>query len=183
MQGVLPKKGGGILRPFKLFQSEESAGPAAAAASLAGAQHSAPLPGRAPEKPQEGRRQSPRERPKPVQRFDHAAEQAREKAATTNQLLKNKQKQKKTAACCRAGRPCAASPCTRCRPSEGEEEYGGDDIFEVDCLVRKKKAHDSWLWLVKWNGYSSKDNTWEPEENLSQDLIEDFAKRTSLVCR
>ena len=121
MQGVLPKKGGGILRPFKLFQSEESAGPAAAAASLAGAQHSAPLPGRAPEKPQEGRRQSPRERPKPVQRFDHAAEQAREKAATTNQLLKNKQKQKKTVACCRAGRPCATSPCTRCRPSEGEE--------------------------------------------------------------
>jgi hypothetical protein len=133
--------------------------------------------------PQEGRRRSPRERPKPVQRFDHAAEQAREKAATTKQLLKKKQKQKKTAACCRAWRPRVVSPCTCCPPSEGEEEYGEDEIFRVDCLVRKKKTHGSWLWLVKWNGYSSKDNTWEPEENLSQDLIEDFAKRTPLLCR
>ena len=70
--------------------------------------------------------------PKPVQRFDQAAEQAREKAATTKQLLKKKQKLKKTTACCRAGRPRVASPCTRCRPSEGEEDYGEDEIFGVE---------------------------------------------------
>jgi hypothetical protein len=60
---------------------------------------------------------------------------------------------------------------------EGEEESGEDEIFEAEHLVEKKRENGRWLWLVKWKGYSSKDNTWEPTENISKDLIADFEKR------
>lgn len=114
--------------------------------------------------------------------FDHAAEQARGKAAKRQQLLQNKRQKQKTARRC-AGCLRVAGPCKRCRPSAGEEEHVEDEIFDVEYLVRKKKANGSCLWLVKWQGYPFGANTWEPEENLSNDLLEDFAKRTSRVCR
>ena len=58
-----------------------------------------------------------------------------------------------------------------------EEESGEDEIFEAEHLVEKKRENGRWLWLVKWKGYSSKDNTWEPSQNLSKELIADFEKR------
>ena len=59
----------------------------------------------------------------------------------------------------------------------GEEGSGEDEIFEAEHLVEKKRENGRWLWLVKWKGYSSKDNTWEPAQNISKDLIADFEKR------
>ena len=42
----------------------------------------------------------------------------------------------------------------------------------------RKKSYDlngKIHYLIKWNGYDEKDNTWEPIENLScQDLIQEF---------
>jgi hypothetical protein len=37
------------------------------------------------------------------------------------------------------------------------------------------------LYLIKWVGYSSKDNTWEPVEHLSNILymVEEFEKKVS----
>jgi hypothetical protein len=62
---------------------------------------------------------------------------------------------------------------------EGEEKSGEDEIFDAEHLVEKKRENGRWLWLVKWKGYSSKDNTWEPTENISKDLIAEFEKRQS----
>lgn len=43
-----------------------------------------------------------------------------------------------------------------------------------DCRIIKGKKY----YFVKWEGYSSKDNTWEPKENLSglEEMIDDFEK-------
>lgn len=40
------------------------------------------------------------------------------------------------------------------------------DIFEAERIVQHKKEGEKILYLVRWRGYGSNDDTWEPEENL-----------------
>ena len=58
-----------------------------------------------------------------------------------------------------------------------EEEEGGididellqkdDDVFEVEKLLEwRNAARGGRKFLVKWKGYSAKETTWEPEENV-----------------
>ncbi|EDR29759.1 chromobox protein, putative [Entamoeba dispar SAW760] len=51
--------------------------------------------------------------------------------------------------------------------------------FEVERIVRKKIVHGITSYLVKWKNYSSKDNTWETEDEIRTKysvLIDDFEK-------
>jgi len=48
------------------------------------------------------------------------------------------------------------------REDEGEEEYTVEKI--LDRRLGKKKRVE---YLLKWEGYESDDNTWEPEEHLT----------------
>lgn len=48
---------------------------------------------------------------------------------------------------------------------EDEEEEEGED-YEVEGIVDHKKSKGGWLFLVKWVGYDSEENTWEPEVSL-----------------
>lgn len=44
-------------------------------------------------------------------------------------------------------------------------------------LVDKKKIKNKWYYLVKWVGFTSKDNTWEPSSQLKKEipqLVSDF---------
>lgn len=57
-------------------------------------------------------------------------------------------------------------------PKAGEIVYGEDgatrDEYEVEEVVRSRmdpQGHRE--YLVKWKGYTTKNNTWEPEENLA----------------
>lgn len=60
---------------------------------------------------------------------------------------------------------------------EVEKEYEVEKIIEV----HHKKSGDR-EFLVRWKGYSKKDDTWEPEKNLNcQDLIDAFLKKVSKV--
>jgi len=54
---------------------------------------------------------------------------------------------------------------------EQEEEYIVEKVLDVK--VEKGKRY----YLIKWEGYSSEDNTWENEDNCDcKDLIEEFYK-------
>ncbi|CAO1432564.1 unnamed protein product [Diamesa serratosioi] len=57
-----------------------------------------------------------------------------------------------------------------------EEEAADSDDYEVDKLVEVRKKRDgSREFLVRWKKWSSKYDTWEPENNLScPELIEKF---------
>ena len=58
---------------------------------------------------------------------------------------------------------------------DGEEEFEVEQIFDMKQLGRGRKMH----YLVKWKGYPTSDNSWEPEKNLKADeLIAEF-KRSS----
>ena len=48
---------------------------------------------------------------------------------------------------------------------EGAEEW------EVEEVLAKRKRYGKMQYLVKWLGYPNSENTWEPEENLSNASI------------
>ena len=63
-------------------------------------------------------------------------------------------------------------------PREVEEEQ--EEVFSVEKIVSKKVVGGKTIFLLKWKGYDSDENTWEPEENLDcQDLLEEFKRRTA----
>jgi hypothetical protein len=43
-----------------------------------------------------------------------------------------------------------------------------DELYNIEKIVDKRYSEQSkcWIYLVKWEGFSEADNTWEPEENL-----------------
>lgn len=56
---------------------------------------------------------------------------------------------------------------------EGEEEY------EVEAILRHKKVRGSLMYFIKWKGYPTSDNTWEPAYNLdnAKDILEAYKRR------
>ena len=54
-----------------------------------------------------------------------------------------------------------------------------DNYYEVEDILDGKQIKGKWQFLVSWKGYSAKENSWEPEENILNctNLIEDFKKR------
>lgn len=49
-----------------------------------------------------------------------------------------------------------------------------DEQFTVEAVLGKKIEKKKSLYLIHWKGYSSRHDTWEPEENLHPDLITRF---------
>ncbi|KAF8749312.1 hypothetical protein RHS01_10171 [Rhizoctonia solani] len=55
---------------------------------------------------------------------------------------------------------------------DGEEEY------EVEGITDAKERDGKWFFRVKWKGYGSEENTWNPEENLknAEKILEKYEK-------
>lgn len=51
------------------------------------------------------------------------------------------------------------------------------ELYPVDHIVDYRFRAGQHEYLVKWRGYSEKDNTWEPAEHITDDLINDFQTR------
>ncbi|KAL2101031.1 hypothetical protein ACEWY4_002792 [Coilia grayii] len=42
----------------------------------------------------------------------------------------------------------------------------GEQVFDAECILNKRLRKGKLEYLVKWRGWSSKHNSWEPQENL-----------------
>ena len=62
---------------------------------------------------------------------------------------------------------------------KGEEEY------EVEKILNKKKFREKDQHLVQWKGYMVEEDIWEPRENLgnAEDLVKEFEKEYSKIGR
>jgi len=62
---------------------------------------------------------------------------------------------------------------------KGEEEY------EVEKILNKKKFREKDRHLVQWKGYTVEEDIWEPRENLgnAEDLVKEFEKEYSKIGR
>merc|ERR1712195_112781 len=59
-------------------------------------------------------------------------------------------------------------------PGDGNDDEEGE--FEVEKISKKRKNNGRLEYFVKWKGYATSENTWEPVENLetAQDLVKRF---------
>lgn len=54
----------------------------------------------------------------------------------------------------------------------------GERVFAAECIQKKRIRKGKAEYFVKWKGWSTKNNTWEPESNiLDKRLIDAFNKR------
>ncbi|KAJ0107062.1 hypothetical protein J7T55_006940 [Diaporthe amygdali] len=52
-----------------------------------------------------------------------------------------------------------------------------DDIFYVEQIIQGWGPKDSRQYLIKWVGWGPEYNTWEPAQNVSEDLIMELEER------
>ncbi|NXN92884.1 MPP8 phase, partial [Rhinopomastus cyanomelas] len=59
------------------------------------------------------------------------------------------------------------------------EEEDDDDVFEVEKILDMKTEGGTVLYKVRWKGYTSDDDTWEPEVHLEdcKEVLLEFRKR------
>ena len=55
-------------------------------------------------------------------------------------------------------------------------EVDPEQEYEVERIIGKRHKHGKTEWLVKWKGYGDTENTWEPDENLTncEELIRQY---------
>ena len=68
---------------------------------------------------------------------------------------------------------------TKRTPTSAFDAAAGKDTYEPEKIIAHRLAKGVSQWLVKWVGWESKNNTWEPLEHLAgcEDMIADFKER------
>lgn len=60
-------------------------------------------------------------------------------------------------------------------PMHGRDD--DDDLYLVERIVRAKRINNKPHYFIKWLGFNYSDNTWEPEENIPDEIIQEFKCR------
>ena len=61
------------------------------------------------------------------------------------------------------------------KDNSDSEESETEQVYIVEKVVSKRKSKAGKTeYLIKWQGYKEADNTWEPADNVSDDLIKEF---------
>ena len=73
----------------------------------------------------------------------------------------------------------AQGTTTKRTPISAFDGAAGKDVYEPEKVLAERLAKGVTQYLVKWVGYESKDNTWEPIEHLAscEDMIADMKDR------
>jgi len=68
---------------------------------------------------------------------------------------------------------------TKRTPASAFDPAAGKGMYEPELIVAERLAKGVTQFQVKWSGYESRHNTWEPIEHLAgcEDMIADFKKR------
>ncbi|XP_062050480.1 M-phase phosphoprotein 8 isoform X1 [Lepus europaeus] len=63
----------------------------------------------------------------------------------------------------------------------GDSEEDGEDVFEVEKILDMKTEGGKILYKVRWKGYTSDDDTWEPEIHLEdcKEVLLEFRKKVA----
>jgi hypothetical protein len=64
----------------------------------------------------------------------------------------------------------------RTQPPPPPIEYDEGEEYEVEKILDGRLWRNQRQYLIKWEGYTDADNSWEPEKNLerAQEIIKDF---------
>jgi hypothetical protein len=67
-------------------------------------------------------------------------------------------------------------------PRPPPELLEGEEVYEVESIIRHKGRGRSIQYYVKWKGYPITDATWEPESSFSDDgeILEQYKNRHQL---
>ena len=63
---------------------------------------------------------------------------------------------------------------------ESKLDDSEEDVYEVEKILNKKRFGKEWKYKIKWVGYPDDQCTWEPKDNLHNEMLKDFEREFSL---
>jgi Chromo (CHRromatin Organisation MOdifier) domain len=58
--------------------------------------------------------------------------------------------------------------------NKAKKPTADDAVYNFEVILDKRENRKKFEYFIKWQGYSSDHNSWEPEENIPQDAIEEY---------
>ncbi|KXZ42785.1 hypothetical protein GPECTOR_118g382 [Gonium pectorale] len=50
-------------------------------------------------------------------------------------------------------------------------------VYTINSIMRHKRDGAAMLYYISWAGYKARDNTWEPESNISSNALKGYWER------